>query len=73
MTNTTVKMSDFDLATAKLSQAKSIIQMMYGDAQSLEVFDNLNDEIKANVFWACESLIGESLDLLTDNIKGGEK
>ncbi len=69
MNHTSVANFDFDQATANLSQAKSIIAMMYGGAQTFEVFDNLNEGIKANVFWTYESLIEETLDLLTNDNK----
>jgi len=56
-----IPLGEFDLATAKLSQVKSILATMYGD--SYEGLDNNSDEIKANVYWACESLVAKALEL----------
>jgi len=63
--------SDYDLATAKLNQARSILCVISED--DLESFDRHSNTIKTTVIWACESLVDEALELLTSDGQEGAK
>ena len=60
-------LQDYDQATAKLNQARSILTIISGEG--LESFDRHADEIRTTVIWACSELVDEALALLTGGAK----
>jgi len=51
----------FDTLTAKLAQVQSMLMMTYGEAS--ESFNSMNEQLRDNYLWACESMVRDCVAL----------
>lgn len=51
----------FDTLTSKLAQVQSMLMMTYGVAS--ESFNSMNEQLRDNYLWACESMVSDCMAL----------